>query len=314
VDEAVLPPALATTTLPARGPLHVGQLFGHLAATAVPGVERWVPSPGGGALVRTLALPGGPAVVAAHAPGDDDATGARLDLLAGDPADLDAAAGVVRWWLDLDADPVAVDAVLAADDALAPLVAAVPGRRVPRACGAAESAVRTVLGQQVSTAAARTHTARLVARHGEPLPVPVAGVTHLFPAPDRLAALTADELALPHARRRTLLGVVAALREGLLDVPVGRLDPGARAEHLGALLALPGVGPWTASTVALRALGDDDAFLPSDLGAVAGARALGLADDARALERRSAAWRPVRGYALQHLWGAVPHAINALPT
>jgi len=301
-------PVVASSLAPFAPPLHAAQLLGHLAATAVPGVEEWRD----GALHRALLLPGGPAVVRV-APPDPGATGVRVELLTGSRHDLGAAVARVRWWLDLDADPAAVDAALAADPALAPLVAAAPGRRVPRAVTAAETAVRAVLGQQVSTAAARTHAGRLVLAHGTPLPQPVGGLTHLFPAPAQLAAVTADELALPRARRRTLLGLVAALGDGLLDVPSGRLPESSRAEHLAALRTLPGVGPWTASTVALRGLGDDDAFLPGDLGALAAARSLGLAEDARALERRSATWSPVRGYALQHLWGVLPHALNALP-
>ncbi|MEJ5915814.1 DNA-3-methyladenine glycosylase family protein [Pseudokineococcus sp. 1T1Z-3] len=299
---------VATGEVTFTPPLHVDQLFGHLAATAVPGVEGWAD----GALLRALSLPSGPGVVRAHLPAEG-AVSLRLDLLAGAAADLQHAADAVRWWLDLDADPAVADEVLAGDADLAPLVAAAPGRRVPRSLSAAETAVRAVLGQQVSTAAARTHTARLVAGHGEPLPTPVAGLTHLFPSPARLAALVAEELALPRSRQQTLLGLVAALGDGLLDLPPGRPTPSLTAEHLTALRALPGVGPWTASTVALRGLGDDDAFLPSDLGALAAARSLGLAQDARGLERRSADWSPVRGYALQHLWGTLPHAVNRLP-
>ncbi|WP_299036647.1 DNA-3-methyladenine glycosylase [uncultured Pseudokineococcus sp.] len=301
-------PPVASALVPFTPPLHVDQLLGHLAATAVPGVEEWRD----GALRRGLALRRGPAVLSLAPPRPGDAA-VRADLLTGSPDDLDEAAGLVRWWLDLDADPVGVDAALAADPALAPLVTAAPGRRVPRAVDAGEMAVRAVLGQQVSTAAARTHAARLVAAHGTPLADPVGGVTHLFPTPSQLAAVTADELALPRTRQRTLLGLVAALADGLLDVPPGRLEDPSRAQRLAELRALPGIGPWTASTVALRGLGDDDAFLPGDLGALAAARSLGLAQDARALERRSAAWSPVRGYALQHLWGVLPHALNALP-
>ncbi|WP_298803140.1 DNA-3-methyladenine glycosylase [uncultured Pseudokineococcus sp.] len=308
MSEATAAQPLAAARVAFTPPLHAPQLFGHLAATAVPGVEAWTD----GALVRSLALPGGPGVVRVAPPGpDEDAV--VVALLSGSPADLPAAVAAVRWWLDLDVDPAAVDPVLVRDAALAPLVAAGPGRRVPRSAGAAETAVRAVLGQQVSTAAARTHTGRLVAAHGTPLPEPVAGVTHLFPTPEQLTAVAAAELALPRTRQRTLLGLVAALAEGLLALPPGRPAAPVREEHLAALRALPGVGPWTASTVALRGLGDDDAFLPGDLGALAAARDLGLADDARALERRSSAWSPVRGYALQHLWGALPHPINALP-
>ncbi|WP_197367471.1 bifunctional transcriptional activator/DNA repair enzyme AdaA, partial [Streptomyces clavuligerus] len=166
-------PGVITLRLPYREPLDPSNLFGHLAATAVPGVEEWRD----GAYRRTLRLPHGHATVAlAPRPGH---IACRLALT--DPRDLTIAINRCRRLLDLDADPVAVDERLRADPVLRPLVDAAPGRRVPGTVDAAEFAVRAVLGQQVSTAAARTHAARLVRAHGESIMDPEGGLTHLFP-------------------------------------------------------------------------------------------------------------------------------------
>jgi AraC family transcriptional regulator of adaptative response / DNA-3-methyladenine glycosylase II len=231
-----------------------------------------------------------------------------------DVRDLPVAVARCRRLLDLDADPVAVDAALAEDPALAPLVAAAPGRRVPRTVDEQELALRAVLGQQVSTAAARTHAARLVRALGTPFADPAGGLTHLFPTPAQLVSATPEEveaaLALPRARRTTLLGLAAALASGQVDLSPGTDRAAARA----ALLALPGIGPWTVETVAMRALGDPDAFPASDLGVLAAARGLGLPGTAPALGARSAAWRPWRAYATQHLWGCCDHPVNRFPT
>src|SRR4051812_2252454 len=150
-----------TVPLPFVPPLHPDNLFGHLAATAVPGVEEWRD----GAYRCTVRLPRGHAVVALRPMADHVAC--RLGLT--DLRDLSAAINRCRWLLDLDADPVAIDEQLASDPVLAPLVAAVPGRRVPRTTDPAQLAVRAVLGQQVSTAAARTHAGRLVRAYGDPI-------------------------------------------------------------------------------------------------------------------------------------------------
>ena len=168
-------------------PLLPDSLFGHLAATAVPGVEEWRD----GAYRRTLRLPHGHAIVALR-PGPEH-IGCQLTLA--DLRDLATAISRCRWLLDLDADPVAIGALLAADPVLAPLVAKAPGRRVPRTVDAAEFALRAVLGQQVSTAAARTHAGRLAAAHGEPVTDPAGGLTRLFPDPPCWPGPTAAALA-----------------------------------------------------------------------------------------------------------------------
>ncbi|MER7516707.1 AlkA N-terminal domain-containing protein [Streptomyces sp. NPDC126499] len=295
------PPGVITLRLPVRAPLNPSNLFGHLAATAVPGVEEWRD----GAYRRTLSLPYGHGIVAL-APRPDHVL-CRLSLT--DPRDLTHAISRCRRLLDLDADPVAVDEQLRTDPLLAPLVDAAPGRRVPRTVDAAEFAVRAVLGQQVSTAAARTHAARLVSAHGVPVEDPEGGLTHLFPSPAALAGLDPDALALPRSRRTTLLTLVGALADGSLA-----LGPESDwTEARERLLALPGFGPWTTEVIAMRALGDPDAFLPGDLGVRRAAQGLGLPATPGALTARAAHWRPWRAYAVQYLWATDAHPINHLP-
>ncbi|MDQ8705605.1 AlkA N-terminal domain-containing protein [Streptomyces sp. LHD-70] len=294
-------PGVLSLRLPFRAPLNPSNLFGHLAATAVPGVEEWRD----GAYRRTLRLPHGPGVVAlTPAP---DHIGCRLTLT--DQRDLTVAISRCRRMLDLDADPVAVDEQLRTDELLAPLVDKAPGRRVPRTVDEPEFAVRAVLGQQVSTAAARTHAARLVHAHGEPVDDPEGGLTHLFPSPEALAALDPESLALPRSRRTTLTTLVRQLVDETL-----KLGPDSDWDEARArLTALPGFGPWTVEIIAMRALGDPDAFLPTDLGIRRAAQGLGLPSTPAAFTARAAAWRPWRAYAVQYLWATDDHPINHLP-
>ncbi|MFC9392052.1 AlkA N-terminal domain-containing protein [Streptomyces sp. NPDC057027] len=298
---AAATPGVISLRLPFRAPLEPSNLFGHLAATAVPGVEEWRD----GAYRRTLSLPYGHGIVSL-APRPDHIA-CRLFLT--EPRDLTHAISRCRRLLDLDADPVAVDEQLRTDPLLAPLVDKAPGRRVPGTVDPAEFAVRAVLGQQVSTAAARTHAARLVTAHGVPIEDPEGGLTHLFPGPEALAALDPESLALPRSRRTTLLTLVRALADGSL--PLGPADD--REEARARLLALPGFGPWTTEIIAMRALGDPDAFLPGDLGVRRAAEGLGLPGTPAALTARAAHWRPWRAYAVQYLWATDDHPINHLP-
>ncbi|AVZ76209.1 DNA-3-methyladenine glycosylase [Streptomyces lunaelactis] len=294
-------PGVIALRLPYRAPLNPSNLFGHLAATGVPGVEEWRD----GAYRRTLCLPYGHGIVAlTPRPGH---IACRLSLT--DPRDLTIAISRCRWMLDLDADPEAVDDQLRTDPLLAPLVDKAPGRRVPRTVDAAEFAVRAVLGQQVSTAAARTHAARLVTAHGRAIDDPEGGLTHLFPSSEELAGLDPETLALPRSRRTTLTTLVGALAEGSLRLGLDSDWDQARAR----LTALPGFGPWTVEVIAMRALGDPDAFLPGDLGMRRAAADLGLPSTPAALTARAAAWRPWRAYAVQYLWATDDHAINHLP-
>ncbi|GAA1024189.1 AlkA N-terminal domain-containing protein [Amycolatopsis albidoflavus] len=294
-------PGVLSLRLPFRRPLCPDNLFGHLIATAVPGVEEWRD----GAYRRTLRLPHGHGVVSLRP--EPDHVACRLSLT--DLRDLAAAISRCRWLLDLDADPVAVDEQLAADPTLAPLIAAAPGRRVPRTTDAAEFAVRAVLGQQVSTAAARTHAARLVLAHGTPIEDREGGLTHLFPSSESLADLDPETLAMPKSRRATLLGLVSALVSGDVDLTAGGDWVHARAQ----LAALPGFGPWTVESIAMRALGDPDAFVATDLGVKIAAETLGLPTSPAALTAHASRWQPWRAYAVQHLWATGDHPINRIP-
>ncbi len=291
-------PGAILLRLPFRKPLCPENLFGHLAATAIPGVEEVRD----GAYRRTLRLPHGPGIVELTPTPEHVVCRARL----ADLRDLTTMIARCRWLLDLDADPVAIDELLGRDPALAPVLARGFGRRVPRCVDGPELAVRAVLGQQVSTAAARTHAARLVARHGEAVSDPVGGLTHLFPAPE---ALEHVQLAMPATRGRTLAALVEALLSGRLS-----LEPGCdRAAALANLSELPGFGPWTTQVIAMRALGDPDAFPVADLGVRRAAESLGMPVSPGALSARAERWRPWRAYAVQYLWSATPHPINHWP-
>ncbi|WP_308434372.1 AlkA N-terminal domain-containing protein [Streptomyces anandii] len=294
-------PGALSLRLPFRAPLNPDNLFGHLAATAVPGVEEWRD----GSYRRTLRLPYGHGIAALTPRPDHIAC--RLTL--GDLRDLPVAISRCRRLLDLDADPVAIDDQLRADPVLAPLVDKGPGRRVPRTVDEAEFALRAVLGQQVSTAAARTHAARLVTAHGEPVDDPEGGLTHLFPSAGALAALDPESLAMPRTRRTTFTTLVRQLAGGELHLGADSDWQESRTR----LLALPGFGPWTADVISMRALGDPDAFLPTDLGIRRAAQELGLPSTPAALTARAAAWRPWRAYAVQYLWATDSHPINFLP-
>ena len=277
-----------TLRLPYREPLHADTLLDFLASRTIAGVDRVRD----GSYERGLRLPHGPGHARARAsiPGHVLAT-----LRLSDVRDLAPAVARCRRLFDLDADPEAVDAVLARDPALAPSVAKEPGVRVPGAAEGFEMAVRAVVGQQISVAGARKVLARLAhATSSLALAPPPAdhdpevmigaktqpshhdhGDLEGFPTAAEVAEAPDDAFGMPAARRRTLRALAAAVADGTL-----RLDPGAdRAETEARLLTVPGIGPWTAQYIALRALGDPDVLLPTDLGVRRGAAALGLPDD-----------------------------------
>ncbi|HXE45865.1 MAG TPA: AlkA N-terminal domain-containing protein [Conexibacter sp.] len=274
-----------------RAPFDARALLAFLGARAVPGVEA-----GDGARYRrVLALPHGPGV-ATLAPGGPGHVDCELRL--SDLRDLAAAVQRCRRLLDLDADPVAVDDALAVDPPLAPLIARAPGRRVPGAVDGAELATRAILGQQISVAGSRTLAGRLTKTLGEPLPDGLAGadehLTHAFPTAAALAGADPAALPLTRARAQSLVTTCTAVADGSLA-----LDPGAdRAATRARLLTLPGIGPWTTEYVAMRALGDPDAFPETDLGIRKALARLGPAAD-------SDRWRPWRAYAVQHLWATL---------
>jgi AraC family transcriptional regulator of adaptative response / DNA-3-methyladenine glycosylase II len=286
-------PGWLTLRLAARAPYEAAEVLLFLGAHAVPGLEEW----DGTTFSRVLDLPHGPAVVQLS-PAPDRGAGVTARLRLAELRDLGAAVTRCRRMLDLDADPAAVDDVLGSDPALAPLVATAPGRRVPTSPDAPELAVRAVLGQQVSVAGARTLTARVVTAAGTPLPEPVGTLTHAFPRAAALAEADLTAVGLTGTRRRTVHALAAALADD--SIP---LDPGADREEAGrALLAVPGIGPWTAALVGLRGLADPDVWLPGDLAVRKSLAALDSSDTDAATR-----WRPWRSYAVLHLWAlAVP--------
>ncbi|MBY6538603.1 DNA-3-methyladenine glycosylase 2 family protein [Rhodococcus sp. BP-349] len=259
-----------------------------LAGHAVPGMETFVD----GVYRRSLRLDHGLAVVSCRFEG----TAVEVHTRASDSRDIPTALDKVRRVLALDVDATAVDAVLAADPALRPSVEDAPGIRVPGAFDPAEVLLRTMIGQQISLGAAATHTARLVAALGDPVGDDEGeaehGITRLFPTPEAVAARGAEILTGPARRVAAIASTAAALASGAVDV---RHD-GDAATQERALLALRGVGPWTARYVSMRLLGDPDVLLDTDLVVRQGAALLDidLSDTAH--------WAPWRSYASMHLW------------
>ncbi len=287
-----------TMRLAVRTPFAGRALLDFLAYHLVPGVEV----AGDGWYARTLDLPHGPGTVRLEIDDARDAgttafVSARFELT--DLRDTTAAVERARRLLDADCDPVAVDDAFVGDPVVGPLVNACRGLRVPGQVDGAETAVRTVIGQQVSVTGARTVTGRVVAAHGRPVDTDIPGLTHLFPSSSALAEADPSTLPMPRARGRALVGLAAAVASG----EVG-LDRGSdRAAVREALLALPGIGPWTADYVAMRSLAHPDVFLPTDLGVHQALR--GLGHDVEETLKRADDWRPWRSYALMHLWNTL---------
>lgn len=212
---------------------------------------------------------------------------------------LPAVMARLRRLFDLDARPDAICAVLGRDPALARSVAARPGLRLPGSFDAFELAVRAVLGQQVSVSGATTLAARLVKAFGEPVAPSRHGLTHLFPTAERIAAATVSEVAslgIIRSRSHCIITLAGEVASGRL--PLTLEGAGSAAAAIEQLLALPGIGPWTAQYIAMRAIGWPDAFPAGDMVL---RRRLGDVTTAQA-ESRSQAWRPWRSYAALHLW------------
>lgn len=292
--ERTLRDGVRSLRLPVRRPFHADALGDFLADHAVPGME----SGAGREHQRILSLPHGPGAVVVVL--EDDHVDCRLQLH--DPRDHDVAVETVRRLLDLDVDPVAIDDALGADPLLAPLVAAAPGMRVPGSADPYETAVRTVVGQQVSVAGARTVLGRLVAEHGAPVDLALAaehGLTRAFPEPGVLARVDPETLPMPRSRGRTVAGLARAVDTGGL-----RLDDADLDTATAALLALPGIGPWTAGYVRMRGLGDPDVLLDTDL-------VLRRLLDSHGVDAaRARSWSPWRSYAGMHLWRSHTHPLR----
>ncbi|MEX1078426.1 MAG: AlkA N-terminal domain-containing protein [Homoserinimonas sp.] len=268
-------------------PFDAAAVLGNLRAHLVAGAERV----DGDTITRIIGATSGPVVVSVTLTPE----AVSADIGSTDEADVPAVTAIIRRWFDLDLDPSAVAGALGGDPVIGPLLTARPGLRVVGSPHDFETAVMTVLGQQVSLAAARTFGARLVAAFGQAGPGGLTG----FPTAEILASASPDDLraavGLTGARARTLHGLAAACAAGL---PLGAgADP---ARFRSDLLALPGIGPWTVDYLAVRVLGDRDAFTASDLVL---RRSLGGVNVAAA-EAASEAWRPYRAYALFHLWTA----------
>jgi AraC family transcriptional regulator, regulatory protein of adaptative response / DNA-3-methyladenine glycosylase II len=276
-----------------RPPMETEAVIAYLARRAVPGVEEILE----GAYRRSVRLPGGPGVV------EIAAAGARIRARywLRDGADLETALQRCRVLLDLDRDPGTVLRALGDAPVIGALVRETPGLRVPGHVDGDEIAVRAVLGQQVSLAGAATLAGRLVRDYGEPLEDPVGGVTHLFPTAAALVKVEPERLPMPTSRRRALVALAGALANGRIVIDAG-VDHARVREHL---LELPGIGPWTADYIALRALRDPDAFLASDLGVRRALEALGYDGSPSSATRIAESWRPYRAYALMHLWASL---------
>ncbi len=318
-----------------RPPIDASRMLAYLATRAVPGIEVASPDE----YKRTISLPNGYGLLSLRpVPG---ASWVDCSLVLSDLRDVTAAVQRCRRLLDLDADPCAISAFFAHDPVIGPLTAGCPGRRAVGAVDGNEIAVRAVLGQQVSLAAARRLAARLVALCGTPVPASVAAagfgdrdaatadgepaapaLTHVFPDAATIAGLDPATLPMPLARGRALITLAATLASGDIG-----LDPGADRDEVGArLVALPGIGPWTAGYIRMRALSDPDVFLPGDVGVVRalqqlagggpgingsrvnGSRVNGLSANGSRSLAAAERWRPWRSYATHHLWAALESA------
>jgi AraC family transcriptional regulator, regulatory protein of adaptative response / DNA-3-methyladenine glycosylase II len=276
--------------LSCRAPFDGAALLRFLELRAVPGLE----DVSGDTYRRALALVHGTGVVELT----PEASAVRCVLRLDDLRDLGTAVARCRRLLDLDADPLAVAETLGRDEGIGGLVRARPGLRVPGCVDGDELALRAVLGQHVSLQAAQSRTARLVEAFGAPLAQPLGTVTHLFPSAAVLAEADPQALASLGAVRDTLQALAAQLASD--EVNVG---PGSdTTEMLSRLLAIRGVGPWTAAYVGMRGFHDPDAFPHGDAGVRRALKALGRSDDSRTLGVLQRRWRPWRAYAAVHLW------------
>jgi AraC family transcriptional regulator, regulatory protein of adaptative response / DNA-3-methyladenine glycosylase II len=293
--------------LPYCPPYDWPSVISFLKARAIPGIEAVSDL----RYVRSVGFDGSHGVVAVE-PAARHALQVtiRFPRLSQLPAILDR----VRRVFDLGADPHAIDAHLADDSALAPLVRDRPGLRVPGAWDGFELAVRAVLGQQISVRAAARLAGRLAQGYGEPLEDASAereGLTHVFPRPDRIASVDLAPIGLPRARAKALSSLASAIARDPRILDAGR----SLADCVNHLSALPGIGEWTAQYIAMRELREPDAFPASDLWlrrALAGIE--GRPFTALELVDRAERWRPWRAYAAQHLWSAAANARNVSDT
>ncbi len=290
-------PGAIDLVLPHRGPFDADGLFAWMGARAISGVESATAT----SFARTLRLAGGPAWFELRL---DEVGRIRLRARLTHLGDLSTLVTRARRLFDLDADPIAVDEALARHAELAPLVARVPGIRVPGAADPHEMLIRAMVGQQITVSAARTALTALADALGERVEIGPGPAleSRLFPTMAAIAERGHEVLRGPAARTRAIVGAAEALADGTLS-----LGPGDEAaDQRAALLAMPGIGPWTADYVRMRVIGDTDVFLPGDVAVRTGAAAVGLPAEARALEQWAVRTAPWRSYLTAHLWRAVP--------
>ncbi|MFV0434555.1 MAG: AlkA N-terminal domain-containing protein [Leucobacter sp.] len=288
-------PGSIDLVLPVREPFDARGVFHWMADRAIPGME----TASGIAFARTLQLPGGTARFELHeVPGKRGQI--RLRARVTELGDLGMLVARVRRLFDLDADPLAIDSALSRRSELAPLVARTPGIRVPGTADPHEMLIRAMIGQQVSVAAARTAITRLVHALGQTIEAPESEPHLMFPAPAVIAEHGHEILRGPAARIRAITGAAAALADGSLTL--SSADDGI--EQRAALLALPGIGPWTADYVRMRVLGDPDVFLPGDSAVRAGADRIGVPASPKPLSEWASRTAPWRSYLTAHLWRA----------
>ena len=287
-----------TLNLPYREPFDPG-IFNFLAVRAIPGIEEGTSC----SYARTLRLGHGDARFRVDY--DAAAPGRPLILTIGavDLRDLSSLLSRVRRLLDLDADPVAIDAALAGDYRLAAGVAAAPGMRMPGAVDPQELLIRAMVGQQITVAAARTALVQL-SQAGSDSTVPADGLHRIFPTAAQIAASGPELLRGPRRRIDSICGAAAAMASGDLDFGYGDDVPGLEAK----LLPLPGVGPWTVGYVAMRVIGAPDVFLANDAAVRNGIRALAPPAGGPALDPGFRGLSPWRSYATMHLWRAAARA------
>ena len=290
-----------------RPPYDFTAMLEFLRGHALPGVEV-VDAHSYARVIGTVERPGWLRVTAS--PGGESAL--ILELHGAASTQLLDIVSRLRRMFDLDADPHAITAALSTDTRLHPLLQKRPGLRLPSGWDGFEIAVRAIIGQQVSVAAARTFTARLAVAFGTALPQPLAsGLEYLFPTPAALVDADLTRIGVTRSRVETLRGMSRALLDGRVDFNSERtLD-----EFVARWIALPGIGPWTAHYIAMRALGHPDAFPADDLVLQKTVPTDGSRMSAKALDARAQAWRPWRAYAVIQLWTesmVVPKASPAL--
>lgn len=283
-----------TLRLGYRPPYDFAAMLDFLRGRALPGVER-VDEHSYARVIGPIETPGWLRVTAW--PGGEHAL--KLELHGAAPSRLLDIIGRLRRMFDLDADPHTIADALSVDARLKPLLKKRPGLRLPSGWDGFEIAVRAILGQQISVQAARTLAARVAQRYGQALPQPFGeGLAHLFPTPDALADADLSEIGLTRARADTVRTVAQAVLDGRVDFkPERTLD-----DLVARWVALPGIGPWTAHYIAMRALGHPDAFPADDLVLQKAVPTDGVRMTAKALNARAEAWRPWRAYSVIHLW------------